>query len=270
MVGGGVAAQGGGGGAEPFLDWNAEGYASTTELREDGDTFFLAEDVNLARTTLESVTGPAGSGLTKAMRHSYIDTDNTSDMTIGRNIRYTGVTELWLENFIMFSSNWTTSGPAGGNPDHKTCTCHIQPDGAGRVEYKIGVSGSSVRIGGPGDGAGGGGSENEFSFTGVSAVTEDDDPGNGVIWDGTWTGIRCHWKIDPSGGNAGIYQMWLNLDNAGWVEGVNETGLNTDSNLGVTTSIDAWRFCANLNKGSARNMYVQIASCKLYSSDPGW
>jgi uncharacterized protein YjdB len=231
-------------------------YSSTDALRMDSQTFRWGEDDERNRITLESsIAPPAGAGFTKAMRYNFPANAGT-DYAIHRSWNLPAVTnEIWVEFWLYHAGSFTTEGPMSGGVDYKTFGIHSLPDGSGGdVRVKFGKAGE-VTVTYPNQGS-------DFG-SGEMVKSEQDYPGQGRYFDNSWTGVRVHFKL---GQGNGMVELHVNRGQTGWRQVIDRRNLNS----GAATGMDFVGLGMNMNKGTAREMFLMWGALRTWNSNPGW
>ncbi len=240
-----------------WLTEDFSSYASSSELIANGrGVFNTVEDMNVGRISLDLSQGHGSS--TRSMRYDFpdrsADTSNRCrDFTISRAVRLPeAVQEVWVEAWVMFSSNWTTKAPADWG-----CT-----SGNGYKFIFGSVTGASYGRFGLYAGVGGDG-----KTTGQWQAGE--PPNEGTIrasmssfpfFDGKWHRYRMHMRVNTNGANTGALALWLD-----------DTRVANIQNLDVqASSIYQLPLGRNLNQGPASPQSIWWGSISVYRTNPNW
>jgi hypothetical protein len=186
---------------------------------------------------------------TKSMRYDFPQNASARDFGMRPGfIKFPrGLTHVWVEFVVRFSTNFTVNAGA--------------TDGTA-AEYKLGAMGDYFRGIGrwnlpemdAGYWAGG--------YPGNEGQTLGGSPRPSNLWDNQPHVFRCEAKLSPSG-NGGIYKFW--------VDGVlisSQSGFNTDPSH---SEIDTFAPGLNMNQGpSIGGIHMWWHKIAVYSTNPGW
>lgn len=262
---------GGGGGAEPPVegmvwDFNAEDYATSTELRNDSATFITAfdEESNFDGATGSfSLVSAAGE---KFMQYLYTRAVNgisgCRSITITRSsLRFTPVQTMGWRSVFRFSPNFETDNAACLPSDLKFIFGDTVSDESGRIAVYAG--GQGVMVERPRDPDLGPGFTGAYTPNVVNPNVRD-------LWDGAehvFEVVFRHSTTTTS--DDGLFKVWL--------DGVlihNEFGFNTcksaaDGN-GPEKS-DGVSFCHNEDDGVEGNtMWIRWKRFTVWNGNPGF
>ena len=223
-------------------------------LSDPRGIYSTAEDNSPWLITLDKTVGVPQLGLTQSMRYDYI-APGCSSQSIGRNLQLPShVTELWIEIYLKWSSNFSTFAAPGGcatPPAHKLLFARVGPGLYGRWEVEWGNQGPSQAIywGYP---SSGGGVQDQFGFKNAPAY-----------WDDTWHWARFHFKHSSSPSvNDGAFQMWVDDQLM-----VNRAGIRID----VSSYIYGIALGRNLDQGiRSGTMSLWWGRVRAWNTDPGW
>jgi len=257
----------------PALVEDFSTYASTADMLADprysNEDPFNTSSANVLDQTVGLNVG--GYSLTQSYRIDFADQtphrtppDSTrcGDYTPGgRNLNFpTRVTEVWIEAWIMFPTNFTTQAPSGwgcnSNPDYKLALVRISGGTKdSRANLTPGTYGASWTWGISSDQQGNGGQP-----TGTIPFGQTGSP-----WDGQWHQYRVHLMLDRSG-TSGHYTAgdW-------WMDGVLRKSFpgvtDASAEFGTWYGVAMGR---NLNQGPDHAMSYWWGRIAVWTSDPGW
>lgn len=263
---GAVAPVGGGGASPTFIEDFSE-YTNTANMRTNPAGKFTAlidgssdlnETFNALEITIDQTQGlnVGGYSLSQCLLYSF-PIANTSDYSIGLNLKLDqDYDEIWAELYAMFSTTFTTSGPAAGNADYKFT--HARTRVTGRYMTFCGTFADGWQFGTPASDQG------ANSDTTVGATTyygNSDYPfvSSVAVWDGTWHRYRYHLKNAVAGGAVFYID---NFKMPGFPIG------SLDTSAGG--SIWSWSLGRNNNKGQSQAMTVRWGRFAAWAADPGW
>lgn len=251
-----------GGPPDVWFEKNFEDLANTTALRADTD-FFNA--INETKIHLE--TGAAAAIPQIDQTHCMVlrwAGNEGADYEISYSLNFPEeVTEVWTEVWIKFSASFTTDGPltdVQANRDYKTFFIHTTPDGSGRFEFVHGNGGGMWLLAGEGDAG-----PNLEIPTGEQCVSEQDNPGEGYLWDGKWYRYRLHVKIGT--GSDGIFDMWIKPEHGPEAKVLEWRNVNWAEDY---DGMDYMKLGANMNQGTNRAMDVYWGRIRAWNEDPQW
>lgn len=191
-----------------------------------------------------------GYSLSQSMRYDQADltaaggsgtTGRCTDHTVDRGLKVGGA-EVWVEVYIMFSSNYNVVAPSGwgcsSGQEYK-----LFFGGVNSVSrFNLEMQPNRWIFGYP---------TNETAQAVTSPV-----PSN--WWDGKWHQYRFHLKLGQGNGEAAV-----------WYDGVlgaDLTGINTGSN----STVDELYLGVNLNQGPGQTQHIWWGRIAAWYTDPGW
>ncbi len=183
--------------------------------------------------------------------------------------------EIWHEQWIWFSDDWTTDNPGPSQDDHKTMFWQTPTaDGTTRMSLKFGVFGTNVQA-----------SVGTSQFAGIQACDRTYSGETGGVasidlandfWNEQWHRIRIHIQLDRTPGvdsTGAFYTNWSNdsigLDNDSTIVWCDQIGSGVYGSGEYFTETSLGR---NMNNPPpvADTFYIRWGPTRIYSSDPGW
>lgn len=238
--------------ASPNLVENFSTYTSTANFLSDPRNIYSQnEDEDPADIVLDTTVGYGSSD--RSMRFDYQASGATKNSeTVGRNLTLASAqSELWVEVWAEFSSNFTTvptwlNQILPYNPDFKFVFGRMS-SGSGRFEFKEGNStNTELSAGYPG---------NQEAYLGDFSMNSK------ALWDGKWHRYRFHWKV---GSGDGVVQVWI--DNS--LE-ISHANLTMSDPSDAVYSIALGR---NLDPSASQLQHIWWGSVKVWyqGNNPGW
>jgi uncharacterized protein YjdB len=239
----------------PWIEEDFARYLTTLDfLADPRGIYSVAEDNGANQITLDRTVGVPALGLSQSMRYDY-NAPGCSSQTVGRNLALpSNVTEIWIEVYLKWSSNFNTFAAPGGcatPPAHKLLFARVGPGLYGRWEIEWGNQGPPQAIywGYP---SSGGGVQDQFGFDGAPAY-----------WNNTWYQVRWHFKnSSSSSASDGAFEMW--------VDGQLKAS-RANIRIDVSSYIYGIALGRNLDQGiRSGTMSLWWGRIRVWKLNPGW
>lgn len=262
----------GGGAVSPDIDFNFEGYASTTALRNDTENNFQeAVDLNPDQITLATGDGVSDLGLTQSMQYNWTGQADGNPPSPGRRVPFgQQVQEVWWEIYLKWSTNYCLD--SGNAPyAHKLIFGQVD-DGNFRWEIIWPAATAQTGVcdggGGPIYNCPGGSATDCFTHMGLDA---------GAWWDDNWYRMRMHWRSSTDDNTAdGEMQFWIDPTSDGGQSAVfrEETNLQLTNNNGSgfipIRALLIGRNRDDIVTDTNHTDYMRFGRVRVWFSDPGW
>ncbi len=239
-------------GGNAWLVRTFDSYSSTQEFLSDCASWLCNEELGTQLIFLDPSVGYEAEGLKQSMRYDFID-QGCGSVSRGRVLRLpTLAKELWIEQVMRFSRNFTSQNDACPPADWKTTLVHVNPDGNFRWDFHLS---RGVFLNSPlGDNAAIGGDPLVFVFCGVSEFQ---------YFDEQWHVVRIHFRHSTTASSRdGVMEAWI--------DGQYLCGRN-DINTNEGTAMDWIVLGANKDKGQNQGTEsLWIGRVSVFNEDPGW
>ncbi|MEN8374980.1 MAG: Ig-like domain-containing protein [Gemmatimonadota bacterium] len=192
-----------------------------------------------------------------SMRYDFPDRSlsdrRCNDYSIGRNLAFPELREIWVEAHVRFDRGWDTVAPTdwscGSNPDYKLM--------GGRVKHWSGSTNGASRFGLKN----GNGQGRRWEWVDPDGVRRWAGGDGSAAWDGEWHTVRLWMRTSsapnvPDGGSAL------------WVDG---ELMSVETNFVVNRrGVYGIYLGRNLNQGPARAQSIWWDDITVWARDPGW